>query len=594
MDIQTVWDLKPLLKSDDEVEIEKILVSSKEACTILIQKYQANEEYLSDPKVLRQALDDFEVYARTYNGSGVVGYYFFLKSSQNQDDPKIKAMVAKLHDFDVEIHNSLQFFDLRLSKIPSDKQAEFLNSLDLQLYKHYLERLFETARYTLTEAEEKILTLLSYTDYVMWERMTSELLSAEQQEVLGEDLQPVTLPFHEILPLTYNTSKQVREKSAKAINNVFVHHSKPIETELNAVLHSKKVQDQLRNCSRPDISRHVADDIDTTVVDAMITTVKDNFSVSQRFYKLKSKILGVDKLTYFEKNLSIGKSSKKFDFKEALAINLDVFASLDIEFSKFLEQAVTEGTFDVYPKKGKSGGGFCVANRLCDPSYILLNYTGSIRDVTTIAHETGHALNNYYMSRHRHALDFATPLSTAEVASTFFEDFVFEKLLESLDSDDRTALLFDKLEEDISSVFRQVACYLFEQQLHSEYRKEGFVSIDRIGQLFVDNMCGYLGPAIEMSEGSQNWWMHWSHIRSYFYVYSYASGVLISKALQSMVRSDKARINDFKMFLGMGTSESPTSIFANMGVDITKPTFWQKGIDKIEHDLARLEKVSTQ
>ena len=260
----------------------------------------------------------------------------------------------------------------------------------------------------------------------------------------------------------------------------------------------------------------------------------------------------------------------------------ELFGNLDPEFKSIFDDFLQKGLVDVYPKTGKRGGAFCMGFLKTLPSYILLNWTNTLHDVTTLAHEMGHGINNELMRSKQHSLYWHTPVSTAEVASTFFEDFVLEKLLKTADEETRLAILMSKLDGDISSIFRQVACYQFEQSLHRTFREKGYVSKEEIGTLFQEKMRGYMGKAVEQSEGSQNWWIYWSHIRNFFYVYSYASGQLISKSLQNSVKKDRAFVEKVKVFLAAGTSDSPKNIFSNMGIDINDQTFWEQGLLEIE------------
>lgn len=169
------------------------------------------------------------------------------------------------------------------------------------------------------------------------------------------------------------------------------------------------------------------------------------------------------------------------------------------------------------------------------------------------------------------------------------EDFVLEKIRETADDELKLGLLMARLNDEIASVFRQVACYKFEAELHQQFREKGYLSYKEIGQIFKKHMGAYMGEA---AEGADNWWIYWSHIRTFFYVYSYASGTLISKSLQSSVRENPEFIEKVKYFLSAGRSESPKQIFKNIGIDLTKREFWDKGLEEIEQTLKETEKLA--
>jgi oligoendopeptidase F len=292
--------------------------------------------------------------------------------------------------------------------------------------------------------------------------------------------------------------------------------------------------------------------------------------------------MGLRRLRYHERNVEYGSIRARYSFGDSIRLTGRVLKSLDPDFYGIFRGFVEGGHFDVYPRKGKTSGAFCAHNLKSQPTYILLNHTGRLHDVLTLAHELGHAINNELIRGRQHGLDFGTPLSTAEVASTFFEDFVLDEVLRKADDETRLSLMMRKLNDDVTTIFRQVACYRFEQELHHEFRQKGYLSKEEIGRLFRTHMAAYMGDAVEQSPGSENWWVYWGHIRSFFYVYSYASGLLISKSLQSSVKRDRSFIAKVKEFLSAGLADSPRNIFLRLGVDIGEPGFWNRGLDEVQ------------
>lgn len=342
------------------------------------------------------------------------------------------------------------------------------------------------------------------------------------------------------------------------------------------------MDDDLRQIPRPDLTRHISDDIDSEIVDTLIKTVSDRFDISARYYGLKARLLNAKQLKYHERNAEYGNINKKYPYNESLKIILQVFKNLDRKFADILNRFIQNGQFDVYPRKGKTSGAFCAYHLISQPSYILLNHTNRLNDVLTLAHELGHGINNELIREKQNALNFGTPISTAEVASTFIEDFVLQKILKKADDELRLSIMMMRLNGEVSTIFRQVACYKFEQELHQNFRQKGYLSKDDIGKLFQKHMASYMGDAVEQSPGSENWWVYWGHIRSFFYVYSYASGLLISKSFQKSVKENPGFIEKVKEFLSAGLSDSPKNIFRNLGIDITDKRFWNRGLDEIE------------
>jgi oligoendopeptidase F len=592
--LPTTWNLSLLFKSDEDPEVEAERTKVKEVSYAFINKWKDRQDYLEDTKVLREALDEYNAWIQDYGTDGTEGYYFGLRSALDENDPKLKARENQVTDFATKILNDIQFFELRLAKATSEAQAKFLAADELKPYRHFLEKLFEEAKYQLTEPEEKVINLLAPMATGNWVRMTSSFLAKEEREVLTKSGKREMKTFAEISDLISEKNKAVRDDAARAVNEVLAKHVEVAENELNSVLQSKKVSDELRGYTRPDAARHMHDDIATNVVDSLLKAVTSQFAVPARFYALKAKLLKVDKLQYHERNVEVGELNQKIEYPEAVEIVGNSLSKLDPEFAEIFQGFVYNGQIDVYPKKGKGSGAFCTHNLIKHPTYILLNYTDRIREVMTLAHEVGHGINNELIKQKQNAINFGTPTSTAEVASTFMEDFALQELLAKSDEETKFSLMMNKLNDDVSTIYRQVACYLFEQELHGKFRSVGYLPKETIGEIFQQHMASYMGDAVELSAGSENWWVYWSHIRNFFYVYSYASGLLISKALQNKVKQDHAFINKVKYFLSVGTSEAPQVIFQNLGIDITDTNFWNAGLSEVEKLLAETEELAAK
>jgi oligoendopeptidase F len=581
-DLQTAWNLTPLFEGDDDPRMEEKRKIVEQKSYEFIDAWKDRADYLEDPVILRQALDHYEGWKRQYGSDGDEGYYFWLRTQQDQNAPKLKARFNKIEEFSKKIENDSQFFHLRVARIKPADQKRFLEHEALSKYRHFLERIFAEARYHLSEAEEKILNLKSATSYANWTKMTSGFLSKEERMVIIETGAKKNRPFSEIAGLMNSKDKRVRDSAARAFNDILTRNVEVAEAELNSVLQNKKVDDELRNTPRPDALRHLADDIDSEVVDTLVDSVSRRFDIPSRYYSLKAGLLKVKKLGYHERNAEYGVVARRYPYPKSVGLVHAVMSKLDLEFGDIFAGFIKKGQIDAYPKKGKDSGAFCIHHLMTQPTYILLNHTGKLHDVLTIAHELGHGINNELIRARQHALDFGTPTSTAEVASTFMEDFVLDEILHTADEELQLAIMMQKLNDDVSSIFRQVACYRFEQELHALFRGKGYLSKDEIGRLFQKHMAAYMGKAVDQSEGSENWWVYWSHIRYFFYVYSYASGLLISKSLQNSVKEDSAFIMKVKEFLSAGLSDSPKNIFGRLGIDITDKQFWDKGLAEVE------------
>ncbi len=582
MSFVTSWNFADLAQSDTDPNLDKRLEESRQAVAAFRDKWRDNGDYLTKPAILKQALDELELLERDHGCNAWQSYYFSLRLQQNQLDNTVKTASRVADEASIELYNQLQFFTLSLAKIGTEQQALFLADSQLSDYRYFLQQLFAEQPYVLSDQEEKILNLVSQPAVRSWVDMTESFLAKEEVESLSADGQSAAQTVPQLMALLNNSNKPIRDQAADHVHAIMGRQSAVATEEMNAVLGFKKINDDLRGFARPDAGRHLGDGIDSQTVDSMLDAVSSRNDLPHKFYSLKAQLLAQDKLAYHERNVEAGSVDSRYSFEDTVALINKVFSQLDPEFATITTKFITDGRIDVFPAKGKSGGAFCAHNLLTQPTYILLNHTDRLQDVLTMAHELGHGINNELTRQVQNSLNFGTSLATAEVASTFMEDFVLEELLKEADPAGRLAILMMKLNDDMSSIFRQVACYRFEQSLHRNFRQKGYLSTEEIGDIFNQHMAEYMGPAVEQTSGCENWWVYWSHIRNSFYVYSYASGLLISKSLQAMVHSNAKDIQKVKQFMAAGTSDSPSGIFAAAGITINDASFWSAGLNQIE------------
>lgn len=590
---KSTWNLTPLFKSDNDPAIASWRTEVKKAADVFEKTWRKNQNYLTDSTTLHKALVQYNQFHTKYSTNEREILYFQLRETQNETDPKIKAKLTQAINFAETIANQLSFFAINLSKISPKQQQLFLKDKSLSHYHHFLKRLFDEGKHTLTEKEEQIMMLKSQPARSNWLRLTSSLLATETVKTVGEDGKTTEANLTQLMTLISSQKPKVRDQAAHHLHALMAKYAPIAENEINSVLQDHAINDQLRGYPRPDSSRLLGDDITPATVDAMLKAVSGQNKIAHSYYQLKAKLLGKKQLAYHERNIDLGSSKTKYPYETACQLVTDTFRALDPEFAQITQSFIKEGRIDVYPIKGKSGGAFCTHGSNTLPVYVMLNHTERLQDVLTMAHELGHGINHTLINQNQPAIYSHGSLATAEVASTFMEDFVLQQIATKLPAKDQLAIKMTKLNDDISTIFRQVACYRFEQDLHTEFRKTGYLDHQTIGKIFTKHMSAYMGPAVKQDIGSENWWVYWSHIRNYFYVYSYASGLLISKALQRKVRENPAYIAKVKTFLSAGSSQSPEVIFKGLGLDITNPRFWEEGIAEISQELKEAIKLSS-
>ena len=596
----TTWDLRWLVDASEE-KLDELFAQEQSvlqsACQSFVDRWSNRSDYLTDPKILRQALDDYESWRKNYGTSGRQGFYIALSLALDQNNPWLRAKESQINELSVHLENQVQFFTHRLSRLDSQTQTKFLQSPELSPYTHFLERLFAIGRYLLSEEEEKILNLKHYPAHTKWVQMLDGFLNQETRSlvVAGETK---NYSFSEILNLTSHKQKPIRDAAVNAFNEILQKYSHIAENELNAVLYNKIIDDTLRNFPRPDSTRHLSDDVDSQMVDELIQTVSQRYNISQKFYELKAKLFKVPKLAYHERNVEYGEIDLNFPWPEAAGLVYDTLWSLDPLFAQIFNRFLEESRVDVFPKAGKDSGAFCAPTRSNLPVYVLLNHTDRLNDVRTLAHEMGHAIN-FELMKQENELNYDSSLFIAESCSTFIEDFVLEKIIQTSDEETKLTILMEKLNNDVSTIFRQVAFYRFELDLHQSFRTKGYLSYQEIGQLFQKHMSEYMGEFVSQDPGSENWWIYVGHFRNFFYVYSYAAGLLVSKFLQNQVRQNHAFMEQIKTYYATGTSQSPKNILAKIGVNVNSQ-LWNQGLDQVEELLnqtwwlaKKLQKIDT-
>lgn len=581
---KTEWNLGLLYTGDKDTAIERDLKAIETACGIFEKKYK-KADYTATPQKLAKALADYEKLALTLNGHKP-WWYFALKIHLNADNAFASAASTKFEQRLTLAGNKVAFFDLNIAKITKSDQKKFLSDPHLASYAYMLKKIFDAAKYNLTEKEEQLTSLLSQTSYTMWVDGQEKLLNQQTVMFKNEHI-PVSQAFSILPDLPKQDRRDLQEKLNAALKSI----SHFAEAEINAVYNFKKTMDDMRGYATPYTKTVLGYENDIKTIEGLVNLVTKNFTLSRRFYKVHAKLLGEKKLVFADRSAKVGVIKKKFDFQESVAIVRNVFNDIDPKYATMLDDFLRDGQIDVYPRKGKSGGAFCWSTGK-NPVYVLLNHTDDIRSVETLAHEMGHAIH-YTLSKTQpmHYQDFT--MSTAEVASTFFEQAVSAELEKHLSADEYVVFLHNKIMGDIATVFRQIACFNFEKELHEKIRKEGKVAKKDIALLLAKHMNAVTGPVLTMTEDDGYFFVKWSHIRNFFYVYSYAYGQLISRALYEKWHADPSYAKKIEQFLSAGGSQSPEAIFKSIGIK-TDTAFFSAGLKSIERDIAHLEKLANK
>ena len=582
--MQTTWNLKLLYESPEDPQIEKDIKKIIAGCKKFEKTWKGNPDMVKKEKILAQAFKDYEIVYELIQWQKPL-WYFQLLQDIHLDHPTAGARVNQLYQVIADAQNRLVFFELALSKISQDTQKKFLKSNLLKPYRYYLVKVFNHAKYYLSESEEKMLTITELTSYDMWVKGTRKMLSEQRISWGGKEIG--MSEASEMLP---SLPRSDREALYEKILMATKHVAPFAEAEMNAVLTIAKIKDELRGYKKPYSFTVAENENNEPTVTTMAKIVTDHFEVSKHFFTIKKKMLGItDTMRSFDMGAEVGTIKKSFIFTDSVKILSDAFGDVDPIFSEILNRYVNRGQIDVFPRLHKASGAYCDSRANLE-TFVLLNDVGDFGSLQTLAHEMGHAIHTE-LSQQQSPLYKRYTISTAEVASTFFEQVSFEAVFETLSDEDKIIALHEKLMGSIGTVFVQIAFFNFECELHETLRKDGFVSKEKMSELMVKHRTSYLGDAVTLYPDDGLFWVRLSHIRNYFYVYTYAYGGMISAAMYAVYQEDKSFVTKLKKFLSAGGSDTPENIFKSIGIDTTKDEFWIAGIKKIEQDVIKLEKL---
>ncbi len=579
---KTEWNLGLLYKSDKDPQIEKDMQAIEKACTDFEKKYR-NKNFTATPQTLLQALKAHDELEKIIINKPL--WYFSLKKDINTSNTSVTAQITKLEQRVSLAANKITFFSLQIGKIPKKDQKKFLEYKPLASYKYMLERVFAAAVYMLSEQEEQLENLLSQTSVAMWIENQEKLLN--EQTVLFKKEQ---IPISKAQNLIKTLPKKERRELASQVNEKLKSVSFFAEAELNAIFNYKKIMDERRGYQRPYSATVLGYQNEEKTVLNLVAIIEKHFSISKRFYKLHAQLLGEKKITYADKDVSIGAIKKKFTLDHAVDLVTRSFNKIDPKYSKYLSTFLKHGQIDVYPKMGKQGGGYCAGYGDL-PQFILLNHVDDLYSVETLAHEMGHAIHTE-LTRKQPLYYRDYSYATAEVASIFFEQLVTDELTLELSEKEHLVLLHSRLCRDIAVIFRQIAFFNFELELHEAVRKEGHISKEVIASLLVKHFRSYLGDTVSVADEDGYLFVAWPHLRYFFYVYTYAFGLLVSRSLYENWKKDPTFSAKIEEFLEAGGSASPEDIFKKIGIDVTNPAFFESGLKAIEADIKKLESLA--
>ena len=597
----TAWDLEPLVEGEGADGVERRLSDALVRAQAFSARYSGKLDGLDGPG-LREAMQELAV---IYDKIGRAGTYAALRFSADTADPANGALLQKAQERATAIETTLLFFELEWAALSQDRAEELLASGDLDFCRHHLLNVRRYRDHLLSEPEEKILAEKVLSGAGAWARLFEELTSAIEVALpaaggtadagrdagtAGGELVALDVALSRLsLP-----DRELRRSAAEAITAALAPGLRTRAFVFNTLLADKATDDRLRRYPHWLSERNLANEASDESVQALIAAVRGRYEIPRRWYRLKARLLGVERLADYDRMAAVTEDDVSFPFARAREIVLDCYSSFSPELGEVAGRFFAERRIDAPVRPAKRGGAFCASAVPSVKPYVLLNYTSRRRDVLTLAHELGHGVH-FALAARQGIFHQSTPLTLAETASVFAETVVFGRLLEEDTAPaSRLALLAENLEDTIATVFRQVAMNHFEDLVHTSRREQGELSVERFGELWAESQSELLGDSVELTEGYRSWWSYVPHfIGSPGYVYAYAYGQLLALSVYERYEQAGAElVPRYLELLAAGGSLSPQELGEIVGIDLADPGFWEAGLDLVERQLQEAEEAA--
>ena len=583
------WDLEPLVDGGGPESVETMLGEARDRAEAFAGRYRSRVAEL-EPAELAEAMREL---GAIHDLAGRAGSYAVLSYSLDTADPELGALMQKARELAAAIETQLLFFDLEWNLAADERAEELLADHGLDFCAHHLRTLRRYRPHQLTEPEERVLTETNVTGGSAFQRLFTEQTSALEVPLPDRD-EPASL--EEGLSRLQDPDRERRREAAQAVTASLRPGLRSRAFVFNTLLQDKATKDRLRGYPHWLASRNLANEASDESVQALVEAVQGRYDLARRWYALKARLLGLDRLAPYDRMAPVSDSDDRIPYGEAEEIVLDCYRTFSPALGDTAREFFTGGFMDGPPRPGKRGGAFCAYTVPSAHPYVMLNYTSRPHDVLVMAHELGHGVHAA-LARPQGIFHFSTPLTLAETASIFGENIVLERLLERAPgAAERLDLLAGALDGAVAAVFRQIAMNRFEDAIHTERRDAGELSVERFAELWLGTQGDLLGDSVELDDDYGIWWSYiWHFIDAPGYVYAYAYGHLLALSVyRKYEEQGEGFVSSYLDLLRAGGSRPPEELGAIVGVDLSDPGFWGAGLELVERQLDAAEAAARE
>ncbi len=582
---QVFWDLSHLYEGQADPALKRDMEEALSGAGFFREKYLGRINGL-DAGEIQAAMLEYERLLERMGKAESFSHLWFVTDTR---DPERGKLLQTVREQEARLKSQLLFFELEWVQVPEEQAGELLLRPELAKWRHYLGSARRYRPHLLSEPEERILAEKSVTGGSAWVRLFEETMSDIPFQIDGQ-----VLTEEEVLSRLHWPDRKAREKAARAMTEGLRGKLRLLTFIFNMLASDKAIEDRLRKYPHWLSARNLANQISDQMVNSLVEAVVARYDLPQRYYSLKRRLLGLEVLYDYDRYAPLEGLDRLVSWSRCKEEVLESFKNFSEEMARIASRFFQERWIDASVRPGKRGGAFSHPSVPSVHPYVMVNFTGRLRDVMTVAHELGHGVHQVLASFQGY-LNSQTPLTIAETASVFGEMLTFERIMSQLkEPRERLALLCNKIEDILATVFRQIAMNRFEEKYHTSRREAGELSSQELGRIWIQTQAEMFGDSVLLTEDYSLWWSYIPHfLHTPGYVYAYAFGELLVLALYARFKEVGPEfVRGYLDMLSAGGAESPQEVVSRAGLDLEDPQLWERGLGILESMIEQAEKLA--